>query len=208
VFGEIKRKFSDCIGFDTTSNFNENFDNDLKEKKKEKKKEKRKDNKDKSNQSFSKKILVCEENKVGVRCEFSVEREIGLGVILDGEFKGKCGDVEKKSECKGLKGSNCDGFIYYQSENKKNAIFVELKGSDLEKAVEQILNSIKNFKNIFPKHNHNYNLGAVIVYTGSTPTQTKTKTLKKLNKELDKNLKPAYTQTIKGKADITEYVKK
>ncbi len=205
MFGEIKRKFSNCIGFDTTNNFNENYN--LKEKKEGKKKGKRKDNKGKSNQSFSKKVLVCEENKVGVKCEFSVDREIGLGVILDSEFKGKCGNIEKKSECEGLKGSNCDGFIYYQSESKKNVIFVELKGSDIEKAVEQILNSIKNFKNIFPKHNHNYNLGAAIVYTGSTPSQTKTKTLKKLNKELDKSLKPAYTQTIKGKADITAYVK-
>ncbi len=206
MFGEIKRKFSDCIGFDTTNNFNENYD--LKEKKKGKKKGKKKDNKDKSNQSFSKKILVCEENKVGVRCEFLFEREIVLGVVLDSEFKGKCGDIGKNSECEGLKGSNCDGFIYYQLEDKKNVIFVELKGSDIEKAVGQILNSIKNFKNIFPKHNYNYKIGAVIVYTGSTPSQTKTKTLKKLNKELDKNLKPAYTQTIKGKADITEYVKK
>jgi len=176
LFTEIENKFSNCIGFNNVGN--KNFG----------------------------KILVCEENNVGVRCEF-VDGEIGIGVVIDKQFEGKCGNLEGKSECEGLKGSNCDGFIYYQSD-KKNVIFVELKGSDIEKAVNQILNSIEKFKRIFKKHNYGYSVGAVIVYTGSTPKNIKKKTLKeKLDKELDKNLKPAFTRNIKGKVDITSYVK-
>lgn len=91
---------------------------------------------------------------------------------------------------------------------KKNVIFIELKGTDFEAAVEQIKESILRFLKKFPKDQFNYKVGAVIIHSGSVPNHTKGKKLKnKLVPLLDKTLRPPKTSSSKGVEDITNYIK-
>ena len=77
-------------------------------------------------------------------------------------------------------GAVCDLVIFYAQGNKKTLCLVELKGSDLEQAVEQIINTYQHLKRTL-KQPHRRLIGwkAYIQISGSIP-----KELKELQKSL------------------------
>jgi hypothetical protein len=69
------------------------------------------------------------------------------------------------------KGEACDYLLY----NETNVYFIELKGSDILKAVDQITNSYKRYKEYFI----NYSINARIIPTrGNTFVATNSKYIK------------------------------
>ncbi len=147
-----------------------------------------------------KKNIVCKENKVGIKCIIDTG-EKALGIVIDSEFNGKC---RKKIAGCFRNGERCDGVIYYEDCNVKNVIFVELKGTDLERAINQIISTIQTFASLFPKNKINYKIGAVIIHTGSTPKNIKNKAIKK---KLNSYIESPFLKNCNGIEDVTNYVK-
>jgi hypothetical protein len=148
--------------------------------------------------------ISCKENRKGFKCEIE-DNEKALVIILDGNFKGSCGNF-KSRKLSNSKETTCDGLIYFENENKRNCIFFELKGVNIEDAIKQIISSIKDFQNRYKKENYKYKVGAIIVGSSVSPSKTKNKELKNLI-----DLKPEFIRSVSkkgGQIDATSYIKR
>ena len=153
---------------------------------------------DENNPQRPKKIS-CSENKK--RVSFQVhQREVGLVLVIDNNFSGKCG--KQKTKCKNFRSSKkCDVLLYFSNSSVKNVIFIELKGTDINEAIEQIKHSIEYFQSKYNKQSFNYKIGAVLIHGGGSPKQLKDKVLKDLI-----DLNPYFSQTQYG--NIDNYIRK
>lgn len=117
---------------------------------------------------YSKK-LVCEENKNGVKFILYANGFEFYKIKIDG-------DVEKNTATK-----KCD-FLVIKKDKEDIEIFIELKGSDIKKAYEQIITSYKKYSD----NNKNPKLYAAIVVSKypsrDTSIQNKQKELAKIFK--------------------------
>ena len=147
------------------------------------------------------KKVSCSENQK--RVFFQIRREeIGLVLVVDDNFSGRCG--KQKSECKSFKSSKkCDILLYLSDRYNsiKNVIFIELKGTNIKEAIEQIKHSIYYFTAKYNKQAFNYKIGVVLINGGGSPKQLKDKTLKNLI-----DLNPHFSQTQQG--NIDSYIRK
>lgn len=103
----------------------------------------------------------------------------------------------------------CDGIIYYQSGDRRVYCFTELKGNDLERAIEQVSNTYRRFQEILRKNTYQSYCSNTIwkahIQLGKGSSQIDTKTH-------DKTLKNIFGQGnfnyIRGNnGDITKFVK-
>lgn len=144
------------------------------------------------------KIISCKENKNSFKCKIA-QSEIGILFTIDPSYNGNCRPEREGKDCWSSKNS-CDFFLYFENDSLKSVTFIELKGSDLNHAIMQLKESIREFRRQFPKKQWDYKIFAAIIYSGSAPRQIKDKELKNL---LDKF--PYFRQRQYG--DITKYIK-
>lgn len=109
------------------------------------------------------KVIVLSD--IGTSTQLSVENKEGWNVdhkLIDG--------------CVIVHGERCDHYLKIINDQKASHLFVELKGCDVEKAVKQILSTIKsgviNINNNEKKH-------AAVVSTRNPLNSTETSKLKK-----------------------------
>ena len=143
------------------------------------------------------KVISCEENKNSIRCTVNPE-EIACLFVVDEQFDGSC-KLDNPCNCLGSSNS-CDLILYMNTGRLKTVTFVELKGTNVNHAILQIKETIKNFKDKFDKQQWRYKVLAVIVYSGSAPRKIKDKELKSLLDKFPFLKKRQF-------ADITGYVK-
>jgi len=146
------------------------------------------------------KKVSCSENQKKVLFEIR-QKEIGLAMVIDDNFSGRCN--KKKSSCNNFNPlKKCDILLYFSNNSVKNVIFIELKGTDISEAIEQIKHSIKYFTKNYNKKTFNYKIGAVLIHGGGAPQQKfKDPELKQLI-----DLNPFFTQTNQG--NINEYIRR
>ncbi len=145
------------------------------------------------------KKVSCSENQKKVSFQIK-EKEIGLVLVIDDNFSGRCGKQKKK--CKNFKSSKkCDLLLYFSDDSVRNVIFIELKGTNISEAIEQIKHSIKYFEKRYNQQIFNYKFGAVLIHSGGSPSQSKDKELKNLI-----DLKPYFSRTNQGIID--SYIRK
>jgi len=143
--------------------------------------------------------VVCEENKTKIRfkCNLNQNSEI-LGFIIDPNFEGRCNGKQDCHHNLEFEGTTCDGIIIFEKETDIKVIFWELKGGDVEKAISQICNSIKNFERLYSSKTYNYKIRVVIAHTGGAPRKNKFPELK--------NYKPKIGNGSGKGLDITSYI--
>ncbi len=86
--------------------------------------------------------------------------------------------------------NKCDFLVLCCQEDKKIAIFVELKGADIAKAHKQILNSIKLLQQVIV--NTEYEICARVVVSKVLTPDLRKEGLPELMKKLSKNTKISY----------------
>jgi len=105
------------------------------------------------------KVISCEENKNSIRCTVNPE-EIACLFVVDEQFDGSC-KLDNPCNCLGSSNS-CDLILYMNTGRLKTVTFVELKGTNVNHAILQIKETIKNFKDKFDKQQWRYKVLAVI----------------------------------------------
>ncbi|GEM_PF-3550496 len=81
-----------------------------------------------------------------------------------------------RDESRSEQAERCD-FVVFLKDGGKVVLFIEIKGSDLQKAWSQILNSMELLKNVFQEYK-NYKKYATVVFSGN-PLKTKIQSLQK-----------------------------
>ncbi|MBD2777665.1 hypothetical protein [Iningainema tapete] len=66
----------------------------------------------------------------------------------------------------------CDLIVFYARGEERTICFVELKGSDLKTAIEQVINTYSSFKSLLKTQNNLYTAKAFIRINNSPPRET------------------------------------
>lgn len=130
------------------------------------------------------KIIKLQENKS--TCIFNNPNQISISVVkVDG------GLITDNHQ------SKCDYLLHWQKETEQVVFFIELKGGDIEKAFEQLTNTIQltkqKFGNFQSKH-------CVVVCTKVAPKLTTT--IQKFQKTMKKQGFNVHVKSLKYEYDI------
>jgi len=130
--------------------------------------------------------ITCRENNSAVSCEVK-EGYLCIVVATDSSFRGKCRKKNLDKRCKSpVSGEKSDILLFFEKNNKMVCIFTEFKSSEIKKAIRQLINTVKWFKQKF--NTYQYKMGAVLIHHGSVPKNIKDKKIKQLEKELNELL--------------------
>lgn len=80
-------------------------------------------------------------------------------------------------------GKVCDSLVFYKKSDTNLLFFIELKGSDIKTAIEQLENTVKTIENKMDKKGVKYSKIAIIIHNGGSPPRNIVEEQKRLKNQ-------------------------